>query len=48
MHFGSRILMSHHIHTIETISYLLGDPKIEAVRGELLPRELRIGRNRFD
>lgn len=31
-----------HVHSIDTLSYLLGDPPIEAVRGELIPRELRI------
>ena len=48
VHFGSRTLMSHHIHTIDTVSYLLGDPRIQAVRGELLPRDLKIEHNRLD
>ena len=32
-------LMHGHVHSIDTLSFLLGDPPIEAVRGELLPRD---------
>lgn len=32
-------LMHGHVHSIDTLSFLLGDPPIEAIRGELLPRE---------
>ena len=32
-------LMHGHVHSIDTLSFLLGDPPFEAIRGELLPRE---------
>jgi len=47
-HFGGGSLMHSHVHSIDTISYLLGDPGIAAVRGELRPRETRIASNRID
>ena len=47
-HFGTGSLMHSHVHSIDTISYLLGDPGITAVRGELRPRETRIDGNRVD
>jgi predicted dehydrogenase len=37
VHYGASSLMHGHIHSIDTISYLLGDPGIDAVRGELGP-----------
>ena len=42
VHFAPSSLMHGHIHSIDTVSFLLGDPKITAVRGELLPRNLQI------
>ncbi|MCZ6635234.1 MAG: Gfo/Idh/MocA family oxidoreductase [bacterium] len=45
VHYAASSLMHGHIHSIDTISFLVGDPKIEAVRGELLPREMRIENN---
>jgi len=39
VHYAASSLMHGHIHSIDTVSYLIGDAKIEAVRGELLPRE---------
>ena len=48
VHFGGRSLLHGHIHTIDTLSYLLGDPPIEAVRGELIPRDLEIVENRLE
>ena len=42
VHFAGSSLMHGHIHSIDTVSYLVGDPKIEAVRGELLPRDIEI------
>lgn len=36
--FGSSSLLHGHIHTIDTISFLLGDPGIARVRGELTDR----------
>ena len=47
-HFGGGSLMHSHVHSIDTISYLLGDPGVAAVRGELRPRETRIHGNRVD
>ena len=35
IHYAASSLMHGHIHSIDTVSYLLGDPPIEAVRGEL-------------
>jgi predicted dehydrogenase len=34
--FGASSLLHGHVHTIDTLSYLLGDPGIARVRGELL------------
>ena len=42
VHFARSRLMHMGIHSIDTLSYLLGDPPIEAVRGELLPRDFQI------
>lgn len=42
VHFAPSSLLHGHIHSIDTVSYLLGDPRIQAVRGELLPRGLRV------
>ncbi len=44
-HYGNCSLMHNHVHSIDTISYLLGDPGIVAVRGELHPRDLKIEDN---
>lgn len=46
--FGQTNLMHGHIHSVDTVSYLLGDPKIAEVRGELQPRDLKIENNRLD
>ncbi|MBD3181739.1 hypothetical protein GF312_05570 [Candidatus Poribacteria bacterium] len=48
IHFGSTNLMHGHIHSIDTIMYLLGDPVAESVWGELRPRSLEIKNNRLD
>ena len=42
VHFAATNLMHGHVHSIDTLSYLLGDPPLEAVRGELIPRQQRI------
>ncbi len=39
VHYAKSNLMHGHVHSIDTLSFLLGDPPIEAIRGELLPRE---------
>jgi len=46
--FGTSDLMHGHTHTIDTISFLLGDPKISAVRGDLVPRDMKIVGNRIE
>ncbi len=48
VHYGASSLMHGHIHSIDTISYLLGDPKIAAARGDLIPRGTRIEGNRIE
>ncbi len=45
---ASNTLMHMHIHSIDMLSYLLGDPGVVAARGELLPRGLVIEDNRLD
>ena len=45
VHYGGSSLMHGHVHSIDTISYLLGDPEILAVRGELEPRDMVIEDN---
>ena len=44
----SNTLMHMHIHSMDTLSYLLGDPGIVSVRGELLPRDIKLQDNRLD
>ena len=48
IHYASSSLLHGHIHSIDTLMYLLGDPMVEAVRGELRPRSLKIDNNRLD
>ena len=38
VHMTSSSLLHGHIHSIDTLSYLLGDPAVSAVRGSLLYR----------
>ncbi len=45
VHYGGSVLMHNHVHSIDTVSYLLGDPEIVAVRGELHPRDMKIEDN---
>ena len=40
VHYGATNLMHGHIHSIDTLSWLLGDPAIKAVRGQLAPHDL--------
>jgi predicted dehydrogenase len=47
VHYASTNLMHSHIHSIDAFSYLMGDPGIVAVRGELLPRGVEIRDNRM-
>ena len=48
IHLAGSSLLHGHIHSLDTVSYLLGDPEIDRVRGELLPRDLAIKDNRLD
>ncbi|MBI2299983.1 MAG: Gfo/Idh/MocA family oxidoreductase [Armatimonadetes bacterium] len=48
VHYAPSSLMHGHIHSIDTLLYLLGDPKVARVRGELRPRDLDLTSNRLD
>ena len=48
VHFAATNLLHGHIHSLDTLSFLLGDPNIESIRGELFPRDLTIESNRLD
>jgi predicted dehydrogenase len=48
VHYASTNLLHGHIHSLDTLSFLLGDPKIVSVWGELFPRDLEITNNRLD
>jgi predicted dehydrogenase len=47
VHYAATNLLHGHIHSLDTLSFLLGDPKIESVWGELYPRDLKIEQNRL-
>ena len=42
VHYAQSSLLHGHIHSIDTLSWLIGDPAITQVRGELDPRDLHI------
>ncbi len=48
VHFAPASLMHGHIHSIDTLMYLAGDPCAIRVRGELRPTDLRIDENIVD
>jgi len=48
VHYASSDLLHGHIHSIDTQSYLVGDPGVKEIRGELIPRNLLIEDNRLD
>lgn len=48
VHYAPTNLLHGHIHSLDTLSFLLGDPKIADVWGELHPRELSLAENRLD
>lgn len=48
VHYAPASLMHGHIHSIDTLLYLLGDPRVVRVRGELRPRDLVIVNGRLD
>ena len=39
VHYAQSSLMHGHIHSIDTLSWLIGDPAITSVRGEIVPRD---------
>lgn len=45
VHYARSSLMHGHIHSIDTLSWLLGDPRIIAVKGEFEQRDYRIEHN---
>jgi predicted dehydrogenase len=48
VHYAASNLLHGHIHSLDTLSFLLGDPKIVSIWGELLPRDVVIENNRLD
>lgn len=48
VHYAATNLLHGHIHSLDTLSFLLGDPKVISVSGELSPRDLKIENNRLD
>lgn len=48
VHYGATNLLHGHIHSVDTIMYLLGDSKAKSVWGELLPRNTKIEDNRLN
>ena len=48
VHYAPTNLLHGHIHSLDTLSFLLGDPKVVSVFGELFPRDLQIENNRLD
>jgi predicted dehydrogenase len=48
VHYAPTNLLHGHIHSLDTLSFLLGDPKVVSVLGELFPRDLQIENNRLD
>lgn len=48
VHYAHTNLLHGHIHSIDTLSFLLGDPKVESIWGELHSIDHRIPDNRLD
>ena len=48
VHYAASSLLHGHIHSIDTIMYLIGDLKAKSVWGELQPRSMTIENNRLD
>jgi len=48
IHYASTNLLHGHIHSIDTLSFLLDDPKVESIWGELNTIDHRIPDNRLD
>lgn len=48
VHYAASSLLHGHIHSVDTLMYLLGDPEAVSVWGELRPRNTKIENNRLD
>jgi len=48
IHYGGTNLLHGHVHSVDTLMYLLGDPRAVNVWGELRPRELCFENGRLD
>jgi predicted dehydrogenase len=48
VHYARTNLLHGHIHSLDTLSFLLGDPKVESIWGELNSIDHRIPDNRLD
>lgn len=48
VHYASTNLLHGHIHSIDTLSFLLDDPQVESIWGELNTIDHRIPENRLD
>lgn len=45
VHYARSSLMHGHIHSIDTVSWLVGDPTIAAIRGEINPQDYVVENN---
>ncbi len=48
VHYASASLLHGHIHSVDTILFLLGDKRVKSVWGELRPRDIVIKDKRLD
>lgn len=48
VHLARTNVLHGHVHSIDTLSFLMGDPAIVSVWGELTPRDLTVTDNRLD
>lgn len=48
VHYAASSLLHGHIHSLDTLMYLLGDPQVISIYGELQPRDLDLSANRLD
>jgi predicted dehydrogenase len=48
VHYASASLLHGHIHSVDTILFLLGDKRVTSVQGELRPRDIAFKNKRLD
>ena len=48
IHFAQSSLLHGHVHSVDTLMFLLGDPKAESLWGELHPRDLKFENGRLE